>query len=78
MFKKIRGIAGFIGDAIEGLEVIITGPKGFVIVTTDADGFYGYAFHHKGKQFEYIVAPDGISPVTVQLKAGRFAEVNFP
>ena len=25
--------------------------KGARAVTTDADGFYGYAFHHKGKQF---------------------------
>jgi hypothetical protein len=80
-FKKIRGIAGRIevgGEAVEGVTVIITGPDGFYAeVETDEDGFYGYAFFHKGKRATYTVDAGIYGTDTVLMKAGRFWEVNF-
>jgi hypothetical protein len=81
-FKKIRGIAGLIDAVPAGFVVTISGPSipdGSVDVYVDEDGFYGYAFHHTGKRATYTISPvSTYSPKTVQLKAGRFAEVNFP
>lgn len=78
VFKKIRGIIGFIEGASEGDSVDITGPIWTVTVLVDEDGFFGYSFHHTGKVFNYIVDPMDYDAVIVQIKAGRLAEVNFP
>jgi hypothetical protein len=42
------------------------------------DGFYGYGFFHKGKVATYTVDAGIYGGIKeVQLKAGKFAEVNF-
>jgi hypothetical protein len=80
-FKKIRGIAGMIEGVGEGVAVTISGeciPDNSVTVYTDEDGFYGYAFFHKGKRAKYTVDAGIYGKVYVEIKAGRFVEVNFP
>jgi hypothetical protein len=80
-FKKIRGIAGLIDGVGEGVAVTISGkciPDNSVTVYTDEDGFYGYAFFHKGKRATYTVDAGIYGTATFQMKAGRFVEVNFP
>jgi PKD repeat protein len=75
VFKKIRGIAGYVDDFDSGVLVTITGPDGLLgQVTTDEDGFFGYAFHHKGKEAKYTLSADDYESADVYLKAGRFAE----
>jgi hypothetical protein len=80
-FKKIRGIAGFIEGASEGDLVTISGiciSNGEITVEVDEDGFYGYAFFHKGKRATYTVYAGIYGTKSVEMKAGRFVEVSFP
>jgi hypothetical protein len=81
IFKKIRGIAGLIDGFTVGDPdtVTISGPciEGTATVNVDEDGFYGYAFFHKGKPGDYEVTYES-DTITLTLKAGHFAEVNFP
>jgi hypothetical protein len=75
VFKKIRGIAGYVTDFVSGVTITITGPDGWsAVVITDDDGFFGYSFHHKGKQAKYTVTATDYQTVEIWLKAGRFGE----
>jgi hypothetical protein len=46
-------------------------------VETDEDGFFGFSFHHKGKETPYQISATGYASETVYLKAGRLAEVEL-
>jgi len=85
-FKKFAGFMGFVtvgGNPAAGLQVRIFKPDGSVLttVTTDADGFYFYAYQHKAKSATYKVRLLAYFPstpeVSVIVKSNGFAVVNF-
>lgn len=84
VFKEIRGIAGLVtdgdGNALPGVQVEVTGPDAVPLesVITDGDGWFLFAYRHKGRAALYTVhlPAYGLSH-PVELRANGFAEADF-
>jgi uncharacterized repeat protein (TIGR01451 family) len=89
-FKRNPGFGGIVTDEfdnpIEGYTVKVYDADGNLIgsAVTDEDGYYFIYYKHKGKREMFRVAvyenPGDLEPLAeklVELKANKFAEVNF-
>ncbi|MHA2064668.1 MAG: DUF7507 domain-containing protein, partial [Candidatus Thorarchaeota archaeon] len=87
-FKRNPGFGGLVtdefGNPIEGYTVIVYDPDGNIIgeAVTDEDGFWFIYYKHKGRRKLFTIElyddlGNFVTDQTVELKANKFAEVNF-